>query len=459
MKNCRKMDTCSNLTNKEEDCHTRGHSNLSEVFAEHLPRLSILNLYLKFQTEVKDNVAISVHKNCSAISIQPFDFNIRFDGILFENEGEVKPSMNCKSVLTFRLVTRPIESGLGSSQVEFMSSSGIPHNLFEDEGLNKMRKYFLHSPQEIVSEGVLLNVNCRNCQNILGSNIIFSKVRALPAGNWDEKANDFWYCHPPGGSCGHSDNSSALDSVANSLKAVKIADENLQTSNGIFDILNNPDPNTCLFSPCYWAVNKSIIPLCAVDKDREYNQGKKIVCVSCSSEIGMKFSENCYHIWDFGVVWSKPDNIDKINVACVRDRAVDNFKRSIFSHIYELSYSPICQFIVKSCFNPRSSLFMWNSDRDLSAYETGVNYPLSDDLVLPQQKVAKFLFSETNESNGEFNVNSPFEQNLIKDVEKDDSLVLLVPDTVLKFGKLHLQKSSAFYATPASSFQCGYLKF
>jgi hypothetical protein len=450
------MDTNCKAAMKDSSHSSAENTNKQAILANYLPAISVLNVSIIYPFPNVESSILRVQEN--SISFPSLnDLTITFEGIDFESETPMmKPvSVTRSTLFNYRLITKPPKSSSGSSVNEFIAKSADTHE--EDEGLTKMRKYFLSSPQPVVQENVQLSVSCRSCSNILGTNITFKKVRALPSGNWDEKANDLWFCHPPGGcgSGGHTHESN-VETLTDSVKGTHISDDS-PSPKSIFDMIANPDPQTCLYNPCDWAVNRNLIQgkfeVCNV------SGVDVIVCTNCKSELGSVFSEKCVSLWDFGVVWLKEDEeIQLKEKSSCTDKAVENFKRSLFAHISELSFSPPpCQFIIKSSSNPKSQAFLWNTDRNMLVYHSYFQTHLSSELKISPVKVAKFMFLQTS-SNGNFETSNPYEESLISDVEKDDSVHLFIPDAVYEAGMNYLNEKSNFYAF-SSGFRCGFLPY
>lgn len=424
---------CINLNQHRE-------STKVKLFAEYLPRLSLLSLYviLSKENESASDVAdenmkdlIKIFVACDSISIPFLEVGpIRFSGINFvEPQNSVQSAIALKNnVFYFRVITKPPAGSFGSAEAEFLPSSITSD--FED-GMSRMLKYSRNHFTPL--ENVVYNISCQVCKCVFASNTIFKIVRQMPGLNWEEKATDLW-CHPP---C------SSESDINNPQKTV-------------FQMLSSPDPQNCYYSTTFYAVSPKVIQGISMDCKLPAS------CLSCKREVGFWYSSECIHLWDYGVIWGATEQQtgstpSTLTTMSYNTKVFQNFKRSVFSSISEWSYSPMCQFLLKSWSQEDDSVLMWSTDKNLTIFRSeflqkGLN---SNSVLLTPEKVCKILYIKspaTGDNSLLDNPSSSFPVN-------SDCEVLSLPDSVFHEGMAKLKETSELYLSTNDELKCGFLAY
>jgi len=415
-----------------------------KLLAEYFPKLSIVNVYVNFgvRTEfLKTIPKISVKNSCIFVSVNDSEskFSFSFEGLRFAvdevNELPKFPQTIQNNLVHFRVIVKPEFISAGSHKAEVLS--------LDKSKSDQQNDLFKLSQNRIsLKENEPYSVHCRSCDFALNKfDLIFDKIRQLPGSNWAERANEMWFCHPPGpDSCHKSGENSCGNGLANELNRMTLSSRD---SRNIFEILSSPDLRSCFYGPTYWLVNSKIVDSVVPN----VNNPTVSVCPNCEAEIGIFGTENAaksVQLWDFGVVWkTKCETLENIG-----DLPLLNFKTTIFSCIYDTSVNLNCKVLVKSV-SSQNSLILWSMESDTVTYLGSFENPDSENILISPKRLIKFLFLTNIDD-------KPLEYPW--DVSEFDSQVT-IPQKVFQAGVSQLLESSTSYLTDPNSFKCGYLDF
>jgi hypothetical protein len=401
------------------------------------------------------------------------NIGVSLSGLVFEPVMNKPMQTLADKTGHFRLVTRPQNALSGSGRAEVISRN-FQNSAFDD-GISNLLKNSLNDVALIEHNPYV--VKCQKCESVLSGDIplTFKKIRPLPGANWEENANDLWFCHhphPPKEHCHTSaDPSSSIAveitmSPPNTGTAVTEDLSNLRISQSpqrvsAYTEIRSPHKLACYYGPCYWAVNPINFPKVRTADPGDPSEAstvKSAFCSNCNLEVGLFRSDRCLILWDYGVVWihgSKfTSSSESFGADTIDEKVEKNFKKAVFAALHEWAFNLTCKLLVNAV-DLQESLFLWNIDRNLTVYEGSFDNNCNSNILSPM-KVAKFMFCTISEGHP-VDQSNPVNGKVFESGGSDHQIT--VPSIVLKKGIEIMQTSSIVYLPTLDTLKCGYLTF
>jgi len=259
------MATFCNQTTDEFD------SPQYSIFAEHLEKIGVLNLYICIkiyplaETVIKNRKYDLIVKKENCISFSWTSQIVKFEGLcLQEDAGLLHPrsvlqdDKETEMYINYRL---RVSSSMECKKI--FGSCKATVLLPKTDTLLSSPKIITKSQDFIPKEDVLCKFCCQNCNSSLGTDLKFKRVRSLPSGTyWMENAQEVWFCHPP--SINEEDVTKDMGNVNLSSGQAAKSCSNEQKSNAdpfiaVKKMIESPEENHCYHGVGYILMNPKIL--------------------------------------------------------------------------------------------------------------------------------------------------------------------------------------------------------